>query len=199
MSQEKKVVRDGEIVEAQTESNDISQLVALLRAQIQGSAEMQALLRLMAEREAKTLVKDKALDEARERKEKARQASAEQTMINKKLSQVRCKHRKPPRPGAAPDYAVYLHTFIDGTQRIKCQKCSMYWVPQDTATHLFRDGKQVPNHTKVGWNEALAMLDQTTNKPSSSEVPMTGVTMPGRAPLPAQPALGIIDVEKASS
>jgi hypothetical protein len=53
----------------------------------------------------------------------------------------------------------------------------MRWEPNDTKEFLFRkDGKgvlrKIPNHTKQGWEEFQAMFTQSTNTPTSSEVPL---------------------------
>ena len=34
------------------------------------------------------------------------------------------------------------------------------------------NGKKISNHTKIGWAQALAMVSQSTNSHTSSEVPM---------------------------
>lgn len=90
------------------------------------------------------------------------------------LKQARCKHLKGGKRGPKTqqkDYAVYQHTFINADTVIRCQVCGMRWRQQDTAEYLLRNGKKIANHTKVGWREAIAMLDQSSNTISSSEVP----------------------------
>ncbi len=51
------------------------------------------------------------------------------------------------------DYAVYGHTFPDGSQRIKCTICPKAWYP-----------------TNSDWKDALEMTEMSTNSWSSSEV-----------------------------
>jgi hypothetical protein len=51
------------------------------------------------------------------------------------------------------DYAVYLHTFLDGTVRVKCTLCPKAWYPNSP-----------------DWNDALSMVRQSTNTSSSSEL-----------------------------
>lgn len=66
-----------------------------------------------------------------------------------------CPHLKGGRyaRSANKDYAVYGHTFPDGTQRIKCMLCPKSWRPGDS-----------------DWKEALKMVEQSTNTWSSSEI-----------------------------
>lgn len=77
--------------------------------------------------------------------------------------QLRCKHLKGGRVriNSQKDYAVRFHTFIDGSQSIKCQLC----------------GKEVWNTPKTQflWQHMLAMTEYSTNSPSSSEQPMVAV------------------------
>ena len=68
------------------------------------------------------------------------------------------------------DYAVYFHTFLDAKSYIRCQICGMKWRKDDTAETLIRYGKPVPNHTGIGWKEAVQMAKKSTNTPSASEV-----------------------------
>jgi hypothetical protein len=79
--------------------------------------------------------------------------------------------KKGPRSGVT-DYAVYLHTFINGENIIKCFICGMKWKMRDTTEFLVRGGRQIANHTKIGWAQASGFLAQSTNTASSSEVPM---------------------------
>lgn len=55
------------------------------------------------------------------------------------------------------DYDVYLHTFPDGRQRIHCRRCNQNWFKGDP-----------------GWDEAVAMTEQSTNRASSSEILLSG-------------------------
>lgn len=40
---------------------------------------------------------------------------------------------------------------------------------KDTAEYLDRNGSKIPNWTGIGWREAVAMVEDSSNKPSSSE------------------------------
>lgn len=53
------------------------------------------------------------------------------------------------------DYDVYLHRFIDGTQRIHCRRCGENWF-----------------EGQPGWDKAVAMTQQSTNRASASEMPI---------------------------
>jgi hypothetical protein len=57
------------------------------------------------------------------------------------------------------DYDVYMHTFIDRSQRIHCRRCGQNW---------FRG--------QPGWEAAVAMTQSSTNRPSASERPNTPVS-----------------------
>ena len=204
MPEPKKVeVDSSELAEIKAMMKTLATENAQLKAGSESSSEMKELLKMMAQREAKALIKDRLEEEARARKDKVRSAGAGQEEMRKKLSQAQCKHKKGrggPRPGGVgPDMSVYLHTFIDGSQRCKCTICKMYWIPEDTKEFLYRDGKRVPNHTKIGWEECLAMLEQSTNKASSSEIPIQGKPHPGSVAQPPKPVEGIVDVGAPSN
>jgi hypothetical protein len=116
-----------------------------------------------------------------------REASTSQNALNLIKLQMRCNHlkgkgRKSGRheniyAERLNDPNVYLHTFIDGTAVIRCLTCGAKWkggsgaAQNDTSEFLFRNGKKVPNHTKLSWEDALRLVQKSTNQPSSSEVP----------------------------
>jgi hypothetical protein len=66
-----------------------------------------------------------------------------------------CRHTKGGRYTTHNDYNVLCHTFSNGKQRIRCGNCSQVWWQGDP-----------------GWQDAIKMVEQSTNKPSSSEVPI---------------------------
>jgi len=82
-----------------------------------------------------------------------------------------CSHRKGMGPYKNPetefgrgglgliDYDVYQHTFIDGNQRIHCRRCGENW---------WKD--------QLGWEQAVEMTRQSTNRASASEQPLTSLT-----------------------
>ena len=88
------------------------------------------------------------------------------------VKQARCKHLKGGKRGPKTqnkDYAVYQHRFITFIEYIRCRICGMRWFPEDTAEYLKRNGKRISNHTKIGWREAVAMTDASTDTASASE------------------------------
>jgi len=88
------------------------------------------------------------------------------------LKQAKCKHLKGGKKGPKTqnkDYAVYQHVFIDFTTYIRCRICGMRWFMQDTVEYLFRKGRKISNHTKIGWREAVNMCDSSTDTISKSE------------------------------
>ena len=138
------------------------------------SATLQMLVQLLlAERQ-------QALEDREEGKRRAkvrddqRRINAEYAIAEKNKIQAMCTHKKGGRGLKSPktDYAVYAHTFTDNVAYIRCQICGAKWRNQDTAEYLVRKGQKIPNHTGKGWKEALAMLSESTNTPSSSEVTM---------------------------
>jgi len=139
------------------------------------AATLQLLVQLLlAERQ-------QALEE-RQEKLRATKARDDQRRINAQYSEAEkqniqkmCTHKKGGKGLRSPktDYAVYFHTFTDATSYIRCQICGMKWRNQDNNLVLFRKGKQIPNHTGIGWAEAVNMLQNSTNTASASEVKLS--------------------------
>jgi hypothetical protein len=138
-------------------------------------SDFQLLAKIMLQREARLAAKEQQEENARLAREAQRQKNAESHYNDAADNQSRCRHLKGGklrRATQAKDFAVYLHTYINAERVIKCQLCGAKWKIRDTKEYLFRYGKKVPNHTGIGWQEALEMLAQTSNQPSSSEIPM---------------------------
>lgn len=136
--------------------------------------ELTTLIRIMAQREARLAQSEQAAIDKLEAVKRQRAANANSELYNILHKQSICTHLKGGKhrmKNSAKDYAVYAHTFIDGVTKIKCQICGMKWVMEDTDEYLVRHGKQIPNHTGIGWRGALAMVGDSTNKESSSEIP----------------------------
>jgi hypothetical protein len=130
------------------------------------------LLNLMMAKEARLAEKEVALEAALKARNEQRRRDSENYTIAKIENQKRCKHLKGGKGrtrGQQQDYAVFLHTFVDATQVIKCQLCGARWLSKDTKDYLDRNGSKIPNWTKIGWNEAAEMLSASSNRPSSSE------------------------------
>jgi hypothetical protein len=88
------------------------------------------------------------------------------------LKQAKCKHLKGGKRGPKTqnkDYAVYQHRFISFLQYIRCAICGMKWFQDDTVEYLVRKGHKISNHTKIGWREAVSMMEGSTNTMSASE------------------------------
>jgi hypothetical protein len=130
--------------------------------------------KISAAREAR-LIKKEEEDEARRslrNKKHGENDEAEQEQIRQK--QARCRHLKGGKyrlKNATKDYAVFLHRFINNVPMIKCFLCKMKWYPWDTKEVLVRGDRTRKNHTGIGWAEALIMIEESSNKPSSSEMP----------------------------
>jgi hypothetical protein len=139
------------------------------------STKLDLLLQLLLSREARTAEAEQNAETARKARNAQRELSARTHVEKQLVKQARCRHmkggKKGPRSGVV-DYAVYLHTYINGESIIKCFLCQMKWKAKDTVENLVRGGRQIANHTKIGWAQAVGFLSQSTNTASSSEVPM---------------------------
>lgn len=139
-------------------------------------SEMEMLLKLLIGREIRASeAETKAFEDAK-RKAAHRASSAEGADINTLQEQARCPHRKGGKLlGAQIDHSLGMHTYIDGSQDIKCHRCRAVWQPKDTLQTLYRTingvEREIKNHTRFGWYEAfMAFTTQSTNKPTSSEI-----------------------------
>lgn len=134
--------------------------------------QFEQMLSVLLKKEAKVAEQEHAIEVARAGRETMRKHESETYTISKIENQTKCKHLK---GGAARSRAqqrdpnVYLHTFTDGTRVIKCHGCGARWMPKDTKEYLNRNGSKMLNWTKIGWNEAVEMCDDSSNKSSSSE------------------------------
>ncbi len=126
---------------------------------------------MLAEREEALLERQEKIRAMQARNEQ-RRINAEYKVVEDNRKQQICTHLKGAKgiKGFQTDYAVYAHTFTDGSSYIRCQICGAKWRNQDTQEYLVRNGKKIANHTKIGWTEALAMLNKTSNTPSASEI-----------------------------
>ncbi len=150
--------------------------VAEAAAQLQkDDSPISQLLSVIIMREAREAAKAQAEEEAKQIRQAKRNDNARHTAQALLEHQMRCKHLKGGRRGpkaGVKDYAISMHTFIGKNSYIKCHLCSAKWEPSDTKETLFRKGKHIRNHTKIGWDEAIAMMGQSTNTPTSSEIPL---------------------------
>jgi hypothetical protein len=154
------------------ESNVSSKIQETANTGVLNQNDFQLMLTVLLKKEAKVAAAEHALEVARAGRDAMRKHESETYTITKIENQTRCKHLK---GGAARSRAqqrdpnVYLHTFTDGTRVIKCHGCGARWMPKDTVAYLDRNGSKMPNWTKIGWNEATEMCDDSSNKSSSSE------------------------------
>lgn len=135
-------------------------------------AKFNALLSLMMAKEARLAQKEAFLDEQIKARNEERKKESERYTIAVIENQKNCKHLKGGSgrtKSQQRDPAVYAHTFTDGKVHIKCTLCKAKWMPKDTADYLDRNGSKIPNWTGIGWREALAMAEDSSNRPSSSE------------------------------
>jgi negative regulator of genetic competence, sporulation and motility len=136
---------------------------------------MQQLLEVILKREAREALLEDQKQQQLDAKAKQRDINAKSAYEDAQAKQAKCTHLKGGKNRIrtqAKDYNIYMHTFINAERVIVCCMCGMKWKMKDTKEFLFRFGKKVPNHTKIGWDEACEMLGQTSNQNSSSEIPM---------------------------
>jgi hypothetical protein len=137
--------------------------------------KLNLLLQLMMAKEARLAEAEENVEAARKARNAQREKSAKSHVAKELVKQARCRHLKGglhgPKSGVV-DHALYHHTFIDGKSWLKCMLCRMVWRPKDTVDYLVRGERQIANHTKIGWSQAMGMFNQSTNKGSSSEVPL---------------------------
>jgi hypothetical protein len=135
---------------------------------------LELLLSLMLKKEEASLLKEDAERKRQVQIAVQREKTQSQNAYKIIKLQATCKHLKGGRRLKADknmDYNVVLFVFPDGVWQIKCHSCAARWRKQDTKEFLFRGGKKIPNHTRMGWTEALALVDQSTNTFASAEVP----------------------------
>ena len=136
----------------------------------------EVLIRSLLEREARLARKELEEEEKTIVRSKQRALNAKNRNEKTFLKQSRCKHLKGGKVKSKTgvrDYALFHHTYIDRTHLIGCFVCKMRWRPGDTQEVLFRNGRRIRNHTKMGWADALEMFEQSSNSPTSSEIPQS--------------------------
>jgi len=142
-------------------------------------ALLQQMVSILLEEKMELLSEKKEKQRTYAARDKSRRELSAYNIEQKQKSQQVCTHLKGGKidehhpKGPLVDYAVYHHTYPDGTTGIKCLICSMLWKKKDTAEYLVRGGKRIPNHTSMGWMDAVRMLRQSTNTPTASEINVT--------------------------
>lgn len=145
----------------------------MLSAPSQQQASLDAMLKVMLTREARLAKAEEDAEKARQHRELQRDRNAKSSYEDARVLQAKCKHLKGGKHRSrvqVTDYAVYHFTYINMERVIRCFLCKAKWKTQDTREFLVRNGKKIANHTKIGWDEAVAMLGQSSNTPSSSEI-----------------------------
>ncbi|VVB52033.1 Uncharacterised protein [uncultured archaeon] len=169
---EVKEVKAVKAIAASAESDVNSLLVAASKTGTISGEQFTALFAVMMAKEARIAAKELALEESLKARDEQRRRDSDNYTVAKIETQKACRHLKGGRGrqrGQQKDPAVYLHTFTNGAQVIKCQLCGAKWKPKDTDEYLDINGMKVPNWTKIGWGRALEMAEDSSNKPSSSE------------------------------
>ena len=171
----------GKSVNAPAEPVKVStpaELTEGILAGAQSADPVNQLLQLLLLREARELATLQSAENAKIQRDKKRAENNKDADTKILLRQARCRHLKGATSTAKNptiDYAVAQHTFINADTYIRCQICGMRWRPDDTAEYLFRNGKKISNHTKIGWREAYNMTQQSTNTQTMSEIPFSSL------------------------
>ncbi len=119
--------------------------------------------------------------------EKQRARNARDQDAKRIAKQATCKHLKgvgkhSPKGGQQRiDYAVIIHRFVDFSERIMCRICGAKWRKGDTDDYFLRNGRQIPNHTHIGWREAMKMVDQSSDTLTACESVVMGQGAADRA------------------
>jgi hypothetical protein len=130
------------------------------------------MLSVLLSKEAKLAEKEAMLEQQMKARDEERKLESQRYIMDRISVQMNCRHLKGGKGKSKrqqKDPAVYLHTFTDGKSHIKCQLCGAIWKPGDTAEHFLRNGDKIDNWTGIGWREATEMVEDSSNKPSSSE------------------------------
>lgn len=142
-----------------------------------------AIVGVLLKKEANLAQKEAEFERKKAESDARARESSNQFTIAKIEAQKNCKHLKggsSRKRGQQKDFNLYSHTFTDGKVVIKCNSCGAKWFEGDTTEYLHRNGNSIPNWTKIGYTEAVYMLEESSNKPSSSEIfrkTKTGVTV----------------------
>jgi hypothetical protein len=138
-------------------------------------AQLSLLVQVMMQRELRLAQEEELKSQQRIKRDQQREFNAKHHYDAKIERQTKCRHKKGGKNGpksGVVDYAVFYHTYINNESVIKCMLCGAKWKVNDTDQFLVRNGKNIPNHTKIGWTRALEMVSQSTNTPTSSEIPL---------------------------
>ena len=147
-----------------------------------GQAQFNVLLQLMMAKEKRLVIKEADLARREAERDEADKASCIQYTAAKIEAQEKCRHLKGGKTrqrGNQKDYNVYSHRYAAGNVVIKCNDCGAKWLPKDTSEYLYRNGSAIPNWTKISWRQAVEMCEESSNKPSASELAQAkGYTVP---------------------
>ena len=133
------------------------------------------LVSLMVAERAEALKTTQELKQRIQAVEKQRSRNSREQDAKRIAKQATCRHLKgvgkhtPKGAMQRIDYAVYLHRFVDFSERIQCRICAAKWRKGDTAEYFLRGGRQIPNHTHIGWLEAMRMVDQSSDTYTACE------------------------------
>ena len=138
----------------------------------------ETLVDLMLKRKRAALITEEQQRQSLARKDAA-VAQSDRDMETMRQNRIKfCDHRKGTGgqggrvKNPIVDYSVFFHTFVNRVSVVRCVKCGGEWgegTTMETIKHY--DGTTEPNFTGVDWNRALQMVSESTNQPSSAEIP----------------------------
>jgi hypothetical protein len=131
------------------------------------------LLEVIMQREARLAKKEQEEENRQLAKAKQYEQNAASQNEDYLVLQTKCNHLKGGknrRRIQAKDYNVRMHVFTNHEVTIRCCNCGMKWKNKDTREYLVRQGKKIPNHTKLGWEDALEFVSQSSNEVTKSEI-----------------------------
>lgn len=137
---------------------------------------LMALVNLLMAKEKRLLQKEAELAQRDKDTDEQARANCQQFTAAKIETQRNCKHLKGGKNrqrGNQKDFNVFSHRFANGIVMIKCNDCKMKWYPGDTRDFLKRNGMTIPNWTELGWRDAVLMCEESSNRPSASELATT--------------------------
>ena len=147
-----------------------------------GQAQFNVLLQLMMAKEKRLVEKEADLAQRENERNESDKAACIQYTAAKIEAQTACRHLKGGRTrqrGNQKDYNVYSHRYANGVVVIKCNDCGAKWFQKDTSEYLYRNGSAIPNWTGISWRQAVEMCEESSNKPSASELAQAkGYTVP---------------------
>lgn len=142
----------------------------------QKQSAQEIMAEIMMQERAEKLAKDQAAKASYAAKLATRQRTDASLAAKEERTYANCDHLQGNhKRGEIPQRKVSAlnhHTFHNKVARYHCTKCGFKWYKQDTKKTLLRNGKKVPNPTKMSYADAqlhtLTNSGYGQNKPSKA-------------------------------